>query len=390
MNILYINTNLYGGGAEKIARVLFKGMQQYGNNTYFMEGKHTKGSDVPYVYPQKGLLGCLNTIVKVLTNNARIRDYRARYLIRKMIKDYDIDIVHFHNIHGNYIGVSDLAYFTKYCHVVWTLHDQWAITAHCAYSIECEKWKTDCAKCPHRNLYPKVFFSDSKKMFERKMQSYSSEIFIITPSKWLYELVNQSALQNNRKMIINNGVDLNCFKFIKKELDHNKIRILFGSNSNRSSYKNIGTVIHALHNLKNKAKFEIHIFGGPLVDSLPKEYEIIEHGKINDENEMASLYAASDVFILPSAAENYSCAILESLSCGTPVMASDVGGNSEIVNEHNGWLFSLNNDDLCSMLDELSFQDILDKNSYISRTYQILDQNKMFEMHEQLYSSLLC
>lgn len=390
MNILYINTNFTGGGAEKISRVLYEGLKDYGNNTYYLEGQHAKSSNVPYIYPDRGPVVLFNLGIKVLTNNARRHDYWARHVIKKFIIQNKIDIVHFHNIHGNYIGYSDLTFLSKFCKVVWTLHDMWAITAHCAYSLGCEKWKNGCVHCPNRRVYKRIYWGKTSRLYIAKMRNYSSNLTLVSPSEWLLNMVRQSPLSENKCLLINNGVDLNIYRYKEKHSSNRKISILFGSNSNRSVFKNIKMLVTALNEIEDKTQYILHIYGGSIDSNISHEYEIIDHGYIKSEYEMANLYAECDVFILPSAAENYSCAILESLACGTPVIASNVGGNTELVNINNGWIFSINSSsDLKRVIESVTKQDVQEKNRYLKEIYSRYDQKNMFEQYEKLYLDLL-
>ena len=62
-------------------------------------------------------------------------------------------------------------------------------------------------------------------------------------------------------------------------------------------------------------------------------------GLVNSDKYMRELYNLADVCIVPSLQENLSNSIMESLACGTPVVAFDIGGNSDmIVHGYNGYL----------------------------------------------------
>jgi glycosyltransferase involved in cell wall biosynthesis len=92
-----------------------------------------------------------------------------------------------------------------------------------------------------------------------------------------------------------------------------------------------------------KSAVDIHVisFGkDPFQTSELNNLVSIEHvGQVKDRRLMSALYNAANVFVAPSRMENLSNAVLESLSCGTPVVAFDVGGMPEMI-EHksNGFL----------------------------------------------------
>ena len=62
--------------------------------------------------------------------------------ILKEAKEYRPDIIHLHNLHGGYFQTNLLPRLAKIAPIVWTFHDMFPITGHCAHSFECEKWKT--------------------------------------------------------------------------------------------------------------------------------------------------------------------------------------------------------------------------------------------------------
>jgi hypothetical protein len=75
------------------------------------------------------------------------------------------DVIHLHNIHGYYLHIELLFEYLKKSNkpVVWTLHDCWSFTGHCAYFEYdgCEKWKLGCNSCPQKNSYPSSLVIDN-------------------------------------------------------------------------------------------------------------------------------------------------------------------------------------------------------------------------------------
>ena len=62
-------------------------------------------------------------------------------------------------------------------------------------------------------------------------------------------------------------------------------------------------------------------------------------GHLHDDVSLVTLYSAVDVLVVPSLQENLSNVIMESLSCGTPVVGFDIGGNSDMIDHlENGYL----------------------------------------------------
>ena len=158
--------------------------------------------------------------------------FDTKKLIKK-IQEYDPDIIHLHNIHGYYLNYKMLFEFLANYNkpIVWTLHDCWPFTGHCAYFdfIQCDKWKNLCNKCQLKNDYPaSKLISSAKHNFLQKKASFTSvkNMTIVTPSNWLKRLIKQSFLSSYPVAVINNGIDTNVFKHTESNL-----REVFGLNN---------------------------------------------------------------------------------------------------------------------------------------------------------------
>ena len=133
------------------------------------------------------------------------------------IREYNPDIIHLHNLHGYYINIEILFDYLRICKkkIIWTLHDCWAFTGHCSYFdlVKCEKWIEGCYNCPNINEYPKSIIDFSKRNWERKNKLLTCipNLTIVTPSKWLADLVKKSFLRKYQVFVINNGIDVSKF-----------------------------------------------------------------------------------------------------------------------------------------------------------------------------------
>ena len=137
----------------------------------------------------------------------------------KWMKEYDPDIIHLHNIHGFYINIEMLFDYLKQNQkkIIWTLHDCWAFTGHCAYFdfSGCQKWKTGCSNCPSLKDYPPCFGIDrSRKNYQLKKQLFTglSDMTIVTPSQWLADLVKESFLKEYPVYVVHNDINHSVFK----------------------------------------------------------------------------------------------------------------------------------------------------------------------------------
>lgn len=348
MKILYINSGFRGGGAEKVARQLYYGMPKYGAETFFAAGHDRTNSADEVIYSSKWNSGW-NELLYCLGGGIRLRDPFFKKKITLFIEREQIDIVHFHNIHGKYCGVEDIADIAKHCKTVWTLHDSWSVTGHCAHPIDCEQWVGgDCRWCGHMNLYPGAASRQKiNQAFERKRRSYTGKnIVFVTPSQWLKDRVQKSILQGEKVRVIYNGIATEMAERCDSEklreangIARDKRVLLFIASDVKLPYKGYAYLEQALLALEEKEKYTILVIGkcGNL-EGLDAALDVRYLGYISDPKEMNRFYSMADVFILPSIAETFPCVVLEAMANGTPVIAFEIGGIPEQVNDRNGWL----------------------------------------------------
>lgn len=269
-----------------------------------------------------------------------------------IVKELDLDIIHLHNIHGYYINIEVLFNFLKETNkpVVWTLHDCWSFTGHCSHFdyIGCEKWKNGCYKCPQKTEYPKRFLIDNSKWnYKKKKEIFTgiSDMTIVTPSKWLAELVKKSYFKDYEIKIINNGIDLSIFKptescFREKYKLENKY-IILGVSSTWNERKGLYEYIRLSKMLDGN---EIIVLVGVTENQknhLPSN--IIGITRTNDTKELSEIYSAADVFVNLTLEDNYPTVNLEAIACGTPVISYNTGGCNETINESTGFIVEKKN-----------------------------------------------
>lgn len=269
----------------------------------------------------------------------------TRALVQEIDK-IEPDIIHLHNIHGYYINYEILFHYIKGVNipVVWTLHDCWPITGHCACFtfVGCNKWKAHCFSCPQKNEYPNSWVIDrSEKSFNLKKNLFTSlpNLTLVPVSKWLADILKESILRDFPIKIINNGINSKVFKpvsandfRIKYRLD-NKL-VLLGVASVWSPRKGLEDFIQLSKQLDKDYQIVLIGLTQKQIRQLPVNILGIE--RTESIEKLAEVYAASDVYVNPTYEDNFPTTNLEALACGTPVVSYVTGGSPEAIDELTG------------------------------------------------------
>ncbi len=251
----------------------------------------------------------------------------------KWVKKYNPDIIHLHNIHGSYINHGLLFRFIKKYRykVVWTLHDCWSFTGFCPYydMVGCEKWKSRCNKCPQKNG-----FIDFSALMHRKKKSWFSGLdnpVLVANSKWTAAQAKQSFMKDYEVEVIYNGLDLAVFTPTESDF------------KNQYSCEDKKLVLGVAFGWDERKGLDVFC---ELAKRLPSDYQIVlvgtndcVDGKIpaniisihrtNNQNELAAIYTAADVFVNPTREEAFGLVNVEALACGTPGVTFRTGGSPE-------------------------------------------------------------
>ena len=265
---------------------------------------------------------------------------RATKKLISEIKAYDPDIVHLHNVHGYYINVELLFDYLKRAGkpVVWTMHDCWLFTGHCAHFdfCGCEKWKDGCFACPQKKEYPaSIVFDGSRRNYGRKKSAFTGckNMVLVSPSKWLADLAGQSFLGGYPVKVIPNGIDTSVFKptpsGFRRDRGLEDKYIVLGVSSAWESKKGLGDLIRLSEMLGEDHAVVVVGLTPEQKDSLPEG--VIGITRTDSTAELAEIYSAADVFVNPTYEDNYPTVNLEASACGTPVLTYATGGSVENV-----------------------------------------------------------
>ncbi|MDE6441359.1 MAG: glycosyltransferase, partial [Clostridia bacterium] len=361
MKIVQINSVCGVGSTGRICTGIAEVAQRNGYECIIAYGR----MDAPKKYKEISYHIESNFGVKIHALKSRLFGKTGTYSKKstkrflKWLDEYKPDILHLHNLHGYYINVPMLFDYIKErnIRIIWTLHDCWSFTGHCAYFDEdkCTKWQDGCSKCYDRKEYPKSFCDDSKPMHILKKQLFTgvNDMCIVTPSQWLADLVNKSFLNEYEIKVINNGIDLNTFKpsdsdFRSKYNSANKF-ILLGVASVWDSRKGLEVFIELSKRLDDKYQIVLVGVDNKTQKNLPENIIVIQ--RTESAAELAEIYSAADLFVNPTKLENFPTVNIESLACGTPVLTFQTGGSIEIIDESCGT--SVKKNDVEALIDKI-------------------------------------
>jgi glycosyltransferase involved in cell wall biosynthesis len=372
LTILSVNTTDAGGGAERVARELDESYASAGENAWFAVGTKRLGGARTVEIPNRerrsvwarAWMRAADALPQRSAGFWAARALRgavaepARWMARERgEEDFDFpatggitrltstppDVVHLHNLHGGYFDLRALPAISAAQPVLLTMHDAWLLSGHCAHSFECGRWETGCGECPMLWIYPAARRDATAFNWKRKRDLFEKSVLhVAASSEWMADRVRRSMLAPAvREMrVIPFGVNLDVFRpgdrraaRVALGLDPDTPVILVHENSLRArTWKDSDAFRDALGLLGGAAAGAQWIAigaAGPDVQVGAVRLRSVPAQK--DDAELACWYQAAELYVHPARAEAYGLMIAESLACGTPVIAFDVGGISELI-----------------------------------------------------------
>lgn len=317
-----------------------------------------------------------------LTDKTGFASKKSTRVLLKKLDEIKPEIVHLHNLHGYYINIELLFNYLKKkkIRIIWTLHDCWTFTGHCTHFeyANCEKWKNKCLNCPLINKYPKSFKDNSEWNYVKKKDLFNGlNITIVTPSKWLTNLVKQSFLKKYETIVIPNGINTDLFKptksdFRKKNHLENK-KIILGVASEWTKEKGYDDFIKLSQLLEDDYRIVLVGLSEKQMKDIPKN--ILGIRRTESVQELVEIYSAADIYFNLTYADNYPTTNLEALACGTPVVTYKTGGSPECINGKNGIVIDF--ETLCK-----NYKKIVNRDYEIN---QVFNLNDMLDLYNKVY-----
>lgn len=341
--ILHLNYRDHGGGAAMIANSLHHGLSDRVASSVLVARKTTDREDVvsletdfPVLSPILGEFAPYSPSPGFSSLSSSDLSHHPEVL--------RADVVHLHNLHPNYFNFTNLPPLSRSRRLLWTLHDEFALTGHCAFTLECEGWLSGCSTCPFPERYPPAPSESTGTLFERKRELYQrSELLLICPSEWMASQVGKSMLADQPHRVIPNGVSTNVFYPGDKAAARQSLGIpedafvcLFAADGGIQNPFKGGEIVSQL--IPQFSSYNGLLFlevGGKKEESS----QLLSLGRFESHDAMADCYRASDLFLYPTRADSFGLVVAEAMACGLPVIASRVGAIPElVVDGETGWL----------------------------------------------------
>ena len=349
LNVLMINAQQTGGGAGRVGEMLADGLRS---------GDHTVSAFVR------------DNIAHDPTCH-QVRHWRtarlARWLHRRGLPEFGhltallwrvrpeyaaADVLHLHNIHGEYVSVAALPLWCFDKPVVWTLHDQWPLTGNCAFPYRCTRWQQGCGQCPQVGNYPMADVDRSRFYRWLKPRLFElARLRLVTPSQWLADRVREVPQFRRLPLrVIPNPVATDIFAPTPQP-DGPARRVRVGRTRPHRNYRGLrlgrcaqGRRGRSCSAAASRLRRAQHPGAGHRAnDRTPARdrWSARSRPAVHSEPRCAraQAYACADVCLFPSHAENHPLTVLEAQACGTPVIAYAIGGVPEqIEHQKTGYL----------------------------------------------------
>ncbi len=377
MKILHINTDASGGGAANVVYNLMQGYRAHSHESWLVARRRHTDDEHVYPIPNSRYQSVWGRALEAVDEKLKPYESRMRGLWRinrlmaklshprawldyeRGIENFNFpgshhlfddlpdkpDIIHCHNLHGEYFDLRALSWLSQQAPTFLMLHDAWLLSGHCAHSFACDRWKTGCGACPDLTIYPPVKRDNTAYNWQRKRDIYqNSRLFVSTPSQWLMDKVEQSMLRPAivEGRVIPHGIDLNIFRPARRQDVRARLNIpqdatvlLFAASGLRQNiYKDYAMLRAAIaqigENLPGQKVRFIALGDAAAVERIGNvEIHFVPYQP--DATVVAGYYQAADVYLYAARAEAFGLSLVEAMACGTPVVATGICSIPELI-----------------------------------------------------------
>lgn len=400
MKVFQINCSA-SGSTGQIADAIHMGLNNAGNENVFAYG--IGRSQHKNTYPISSWLETHvhDQLSKITGMQGYFSAGHTLYLLY-LLKKEDPDIIHLHNVHGNYLCLPLLFRYLSKCRakVVITLHDCWLFTGKCPYytHVGCERWMADCGDCCQLGIYPKSYWFDrSKKNLKDKkawMHSIGAKVHLVAVSDWLMGETQKSFLKGFPVSRIYNGIDCDVFHPTDFEEINRKYqlcgkKVILGVASVWDDRKGLRYFQKLADQLVENEIIILVGLSDVQIRDLPGN--IIGIQRTENKQELVALYSRADVLFHASAEETFGMVVAEALACGTPAVVFDSTACPEVISQETGICISAGRVDAAH--EEIQKILCCDKKQYtyrcVERVAQHFEKTRMVNEYLKLYNHIL-
>ena len=404
--LLQINSAVNFSSTGKIVEQLSSVARKDGWRTYIAHGaRYVKATELEDLHTESILEETLHGIMSKLFDAHGLGSVLSTRRLVSEIKKINPDVIHLHNIHGYFINYPILFKYLGEVDIpiVWTFHDCWPVTGHCAYFdlANCEKWKTGCYHCGLRRQYPASIIDRCERNYQRKRKYFNlpKNMTIVPVSQWEECIVKESFLKKYNTQVVYSGIDINEFKptesTLRKDMSLEDKFVILGVASGWGNEGRLKGFLELRKRLSEKYAIILVGLNREQIETMP--YGILGIERTNNIKELAALYTMADVFINPTMQDSFGLTSVEALACGTPGITYRSGGSPETQSELTGIVVERGNID--QLVDAvLKIEKVLENGSHtgiygkeICRQRAVVYFNKYERYNDyiKLYNSLI-
>ena len=393
MKLVQINTTCGVGSTGTICVEISKLLTDRKIENYILYSARTDGYALG-ISCANGRYTSLQALKSRLLGNYGFHSRRATRRMIAALEKIRPDIVHIHNIHGHdcHFGMLFRYLREKHIKVVYTFHDCWAFTGYCPHfaMAKCDKWRSGCGGCPLYRQYSWFFDKSAKNLAAKREALLGLDLTVVTPSRWLADMVAASFLKDVPVKVIHNGIDLSVFKptpsaFREENGLADKI-IVLGVAFDWGARKGLDVFVELARRLPEEYKIVLVGTNDAVDKQLPAN--ILSIHRTQNATELAELYTAADVFVNPTREEAFGLVNVEALACGTPGVTFRTGGSPECYDDTCGSVVAC--DDIPAL--EREIRRICEERPYSAeaclRKALEFDKNERFKEYVALYEGI--
>ena len=346
MKYLFINSVAGCGSTGRIAAEKCRELTAQGHTCTIAYGRDAANcEDIPTVRIGSPMDYRLHGVRNRILDDQGFGSKFATKAFLRWVEGYDPDVIWLHNLHGYYLHIGLLFAYLRTCgkKIIWTLHDCWTMTGHCAYFdfAGCDKWETGCHHCPQKKTYPASFFMDNcRKNYQRKKALFTGipDMTLVVPSNWLAQRVKQSFMGEYPVEVVYNSINTDIFKptpssFREKHGLQDKY-IVLGVANVWDERKGLKDFIALSKLLDESCKIVLIGLTPKQISTLPSE--ILGLPRTDNVGQLAEAYTAADVYVNPSVEETFGMTAMEARCCGTEAIVYQDTACEEVVNHFGG------------------------------------------------------